>query len=219
MMSNEICQKCGVDAEGDIRTLYMFCTYEMNELGLPFSKKKLLMEVGARDFYTLKVCKQCRSDWMKAIKEWFETPIIPETCDSGIYVRDLGHTKQVTEEEFEEIMKEKPKPEKGVDFWEDIQDCEEIREKLKDKTYAHALYGATTNFSYIHTTGVAAEMATFRGTGGIIADMRNEIIPNNNEDYLTFYWGENWETRNEEVESDLEKLGWKIVEEDKDNGK
>jgi NMD protein affecting ribosome stability and mRNA decay len=96
---SEICQKCGIDAEGEIRTLWMACLYEMNELGIPFEK----VELGDRYYYTLKVCKQCRADWMRAIKVWFETPIIPETCDSGIYVRDLGHAKQVTHEEWEII--------------------------------------------------------------------------------------------------------------------
>jgi hypothetical protein len=98
-MSNEICQKCGVDAEGDIRTLWMACLYEMNELDIPFEE----VELANRHYYTLKVCKECRADWMKSIKVWFETQIIPETCDSGIYIRDLGHAKQVTLEEFQNI--------------------------------------------------------------------------------------------------------------------
>lgn len=55
-----------------------------------------------RSFYTLRVCKRCRSDWMQAIKHWFNTvPVPKESCGSGIFVREYGKTVEVTQEEWE----------------------------------------------------------------------------------------------------------------------
>lgn len=101
-MSDEKCIKCG-NTEGDLRTLRMWCLYEMNELGLPFSKEKF----ERMEFYTLRVCKRCRADWMKAIKDWFNTPRQSEdSCESGIYIREYGALKEVTREEFD-LLKER----------------------------------------------------------------------------------------------------------------
>ena len=96
-MSKEICDKCK-EVDEDRRTLWMACFYEMEELGVPF--RQIL--IGGSEFYTLRVCKRCRSDWMMAIKNWFESPIIEDTCDSGIYIREYGKLMQVTPEQFEE---------------------------------------------------------------------------------------------------------------------
>jgi rRNA maturation protein Nop10 len=55
-----------------------------------------------RGFYTLRVCKSCRSDWMQAIKFWFNTVPKPEaSCGSGIYVRELGKVVEITYEEWQ----------------------------------------------------------------------------------------------------------------------
>lgn len=64
------CQRCG-DVGSDRRTLWMACMYEMRELGLPFEMKQLNKD-GAF-FYTLLVCKDCRADWLKSIKYWFNS--------------------------------------------------------------------------------------------------------------------------------------------------
>jgi hypothetical protein len=69
---DERCARCGKDG-GDRRTLWMACLYEMNELHIPFEKvsvKEDGMDRG-RSFYTLRVCKECRADWMAAIQWWF----------------------------------------------------------------------------------------------------------------------------------------------------
>lgn len=90
----EICIKCGEEGE-DRRTLYMKCCYDMNELEIPFEA----VVVGG--VYTLRVCKRCRSDWMKAIKNWFQSPIIEEeSCGSGIFIREFGEIKEISDEEF-----------------------------------------------------------------------------------------------------------------------
>lgn len=61
----------------------------------------------ARDqaFYTLRVCKGCRADWMGAIKEWFTAPPEVRTgCGSGIFVRENGaiKEKEVSREDWEQ---------------------------------------------------------------------------------------------------------------------
>ena len=57
------CKKIGRDR----RTLWMACFYQMMELGIPFKHQKL----GGDKLYTLIVCKDCRADWLCAIREWF----------------------------------------------------------------------------------------------------------------------------------------------------
>lgn len=94
----EICQRCG-DVGYDRRTLFMACFAEMGSLGVPFSKIRLHdaeclkdpqvlklepfqsePEVDYKptdgklqdyDFYTLRVCKKCRGEWLDAIQKWF----------------------------------------------------------------------------------------------------------------------------------------------------
>lgn len=95
-MIENVCQKCGND-EGDLRKLWMSCLYEMNEVGIPFGRSK----DDHHDFYTISVCKQCRGDWMMAIKNWFEEPIVENKCDSGIFIPEYGKLLQVTPEEYE----------------------------------------------------------------------------------------------------------------------
>jgi len=52
-------------------------------------------------FYTMLVCKKCRADWMHAIKDWFENSVPnPPSCGSGIFVRENGACKEITEQEW-----------------------------------------------------------------------------------------------------------------------
>jgi hypothetical protein len=122
----DICEKCGVDTEGDGRTLWMACFYDMSEMDVPFTLcalngtfmekegmrrglvkyvpiwKKVFGSEQVRPFYTLRVCKSCRGSWMESIREWWhKRPETEESCGSGIYVRDLGRNIEVTREEFE----------------------------------------------------------------------------------------------------------------------
>ncbi len=89
---SEICQRCK-GFGSDRRTLWMACFYEMKELGLPFEK----LFIAERDFYTLRVCKSCRADWMSSIREWFNAPIIAEP-EEGIPTRELGATRMKPDE-------------------------------------------------------------------------------------------------------------------------
>lgn len=98
-MDNQ-CQRCHEEHE-DLRTLSMACSYNMSELKLPF----MVEDSGV--FYTLSVCKRCRSDWMHFIKIWFDNPnmnTIPyEERGSGIFIRDLGCNREISEEGFKKL--------------------------------------------------------------------------------------------------------------------
>jgi hypothetical protein len=84
------CQRCNSE-EQDLRTLWMACFYEMDELGLPFSHTA----VDGRRFYTLRVCKDCRADWMKEQQEWFVRTKTQENTGSGCFVREYGTNKEL----------------------------------------------------------------------------------------------------------------------------
>lgn len=97
----EQCQRCH-EADEDRRTIRMECFYEMDELGLPFKHEHIsshIQDNGTR-FYTLRVCKECRADWMSAIKDWFAHPPIRQSCGSGIFIRENGGIREITEEEW-----------------------------------------------------------------------------------------------------------------------
>lgn len=128
-MGEERCARCGGLGE-DRRTLWHSCFYEMNELNIPFEQflisgklgqkigeephpifKGLSMPTYSEDttdtslaVYTLRVCKDCRADWLETIRQWYNNP--PEqqkSPETGIFVRHLGKTIEVTEEEFQRI--------------------------------------------------------------------------------------------------------------------
>ena len=96
----EYCRKCETE-EDDLRTLWMSCFYEMNELALPFAKVQNPLSTNLpREFYTLRVCKNCRSEWMESIQAWWILPTTRESCGSGIFIRRFGANVEVTDEEF-----------------------------------------------------------------------------------------------------------------------
>lgn len=76
-MSKETCQRCG-EAGYDCRTLV------------------------DRTFFTLRVCKDCRAEWLSAIERWFDKePLKEESCGSGLFVRRNGVSVEITREEFD----------------------------------------------------------------------------------------------------------------------
>jgi hypothetical protein len=113
-VSKETCQRCG-EKDYDRRTLYMACFYEMDELKIPFDHTIIFGHVKLpinkhnegppyedieKMFYTLLVCKDCRADWMGAIKNWFNEKPVRNSCGSGIFVRHNGATVEITEDEW-----------------------------------------------------------------------------------------------------------------------
>lgn len=91
----ELCMRCLEEGE-DRRTLYMACFYQMSELPIHFVETV----VGTQVFYTLRVCKGCRAEWLRAIRQWFTSAPNRESCGSGIFVREYGTNIEVTKEEF-----------------------------------------------------------------------------------------------------------------------
>lgn len=93
------CQKCKKE-DDELRTIWMSCFYDMNELEIPFENIDFNHGEFPIKFFTLLVCKACRSTWLKTIKAWYETTIQTESCGSGIFVREFGATVEITEEEW-----------------------------------------------------------------------------------------------------------------------
>ena len=80
----------------------MACFYEMTELKIPLKEETIKGTEESHHFYTMRVCKDCRADWMAAIKNWFSTSKQEkESCGSGIFVRKLGATSEITKEEWD----------------------------------------------------------------------------------------------------------------------
>lgn len=128
----EMCQRCG-EVDTDRRTLWMACFYAMNEMdGVPFNGVQwegitrtqiateqrrigtMAFDVPVYDephdtaprtqhFYTLRVCKDCRADWMDAIARWFEERPERPAEDAIVPIRVNGATRMVTVEEYERM--------------------------------------------------------------------------------------------------------------------
>lgn len=131
--TGEKCQKCGEVGEDrrtlwmscfysmhELPVPFKQIAIHGENLQLKSSKKKLLFTGGpivdtfefekpsgkdlhTTTFYTLRVCKDCRADWMDAIKNWFQGKSWTHDqlpCNSGIFVRRNGATVEITEEEW-----------------------------------------------------------------------------------------------------------------------
>ena len=73
-----------------------------------FDQKPPVGEARKFNFFTLRVCKECRADWMSAIECWFKAvPKKTESCGSGIFVRLHGINVEISLEEWEQLQKEK----------------------------------------------------------------------------------------------------------------
>lgn len=59
-------------------------------------------ELEPRKLFTIRVCKDCRADWLTAIKRWFETKIPLPGTGTGVYIRDNGTARELTPEEIRE---------------------------------------------------------------------------------------------------------------------
>jgi hypothetical protein len=111
----------------------MACFYAMEEIGIPFQQvsihgavcekigEELLPTIQTRTsqfcdpgdreprhnpFFTLRVCKRCRADWLTAIRDWFGADISPEPT-SDVYIRHLGYTRAATAEEIDRLKARK----------------------------------------------------------------------------------------------------------------
>ena len=76
----------------------MSCFYDMGELKVP------LKERGDGKF-SIKVCKTCRADFLQMVELWFNNPTPRPEIETGIFVRHLVSTIEITEKEFHERRK------------------------------------------------------------------------------------------------------------------
>jgi len=67
--AEEKCQRCGTESP-DLRTLLLACLYSLNETGVPFTIYDHIASDG-RKFYALRICKECRGLFIRALMEWF----------------------------------------------------------------------------------------------------------------------------------------------------
>lgn len=131
MSGDERCQRCD-EADPDLRTLWMACLYDMQELSVPFKQVQVrgtyAEKVGTKKlerfgitvpvfeakedasahpyhYFTLRVCKECRADWMRALKTWFYLDNRPPPTGTGVYVRDKGVSREATEAEVREMRR------------------------------------------------------------------------------------------------------------------
>jgi len=96
----EACQRCH-EVDEDRRTLMMACFYDMDELKIPFRHELIQQHIqdSGQKFYTLRVCKGCRAEWMESQKSWFFNVIRDEeSCGSGIFVMRNGVPVEISEE-------------------------------------------------------------------------------------------------------------------------
>jgi hypothetical protein len=86
-----------------------------------------------------------------------------------------------------------------------------IRALAKDDDLAEELYGAMCNMDWVTLDGVNADepwSCSWRYAGGIVADLRER-----GEEYIDFYCGGNEGTVTPRVRMEMERLGWKPLDE------
>lgn len=133
-MTDERCQRCG-DMGQDRRNLWMACGYAMEEMDIPFKRLSVHGQVfyptGMKDvssfmvpvwpepdpdveshlhqYYKLRVCKDCRADWMRAIRDWFNSVpdhLVPDAPEADISVRIDGAVRMFTLEQYYQFKRE-----------------------------------------------------------------------------------------------------------------
>ena len=114
----------------------MACFYAMDELDIPFAQEAVYghrrrvvrherlasfnvlvpvfdepdpdAENRHHSFFTLRVCKRCRSDWMHGIKRWYDNGyLVTDEPTEGVFVRDLGRTRLATDDEIAAMTAER----------------------------------------------------------------------------------------------------------------
>ena|SRR3990167_634529 len=76
------------------------------QINIQAGKVRCHGELTPMGLYTLRVCKDCRADWMQAITTWFRATPARESCGSGIFVRRNGATIEVSLSEYESSKRE-----------------------------------------------------------------------------------------------------------------
>ena len=154
MSTDHRCQRCDIQDQ-DLRTLRMSCGYDMQELQLPFELmpfRNTPSVEGHRKyttFYTLRVCKTCRADWMDTIGIWFRSPSTKLETGTGVFVRDRGTARELTTEEIAATVHQIMDEVGGYRVV--IQDkCEEIRNDIDSlvRNFVGDVVGEDCSFDY-----------------------------------------------------------------------
>lgn len=98
----ETCQRCGEYGE-DRRTLRIECLYQLSELDIPWRDR----EPSRADGYRVVICKECRASFLRTLEEWWKSPESRESTGTGVFVRDRGSNRELTQEEVDEMRKER----------------------------------------------------------------------------------------------------------------
>lgn len=133
--------------------------------------------------------------------------------DRGSFNREIiekqfqkGQISQETYENWQSLMKryeeERENLEKNLEF--DLRTCDWIVDKCKKSTeYSKNLYSALCNNIFENNKNEEFS-CSWRHAGGIVADLNEE------GDYIDWYCSGKEGIINEEISSDLEKIGWKL---------
>lgn len=79
-------------------------------------KEKIILQSGTvrskgeltpQALYTLRVCKECRADWMDAIKSWYSRVPEKQSTGTGVWIRDKGMNREATVEEVEKMLQQR----------------------------------------------------------------------------------------------------------------
>jgi hypothetical protein len=103
------CQKCG-KKEYPLREVLISCQYDLDNLDIPFITKEVGFYKNDQPkphfFFSLNICVECRSLFMEAIKNWFETPlkVLSDVAEgSGIFVTINGRYQEISEKKWDEL--------------------------------------------------------------------------------------------------------------------
>jgi hypothetical protein len=91
------------------------------------------------------------------------------------------------------------------------KDLEKLKDKLEDLSYAKALYAALCNMKWVNDKIEGEVHITWRSSGSVVAELRDK-----GEDYIDFYCSGNEGIVRKDILEDLNKLGWKPKEWEKE---
>jgi hypothetical protein len=101
-MEMETCQRCGEDGF-DRRTLRIECLYNLSELDIPWKDR----EPSRNDGYRVRICKECRASFLRTLETWWKSVEPRESTGTGVFVRGHGANRELTQEEVDEMRKER----------------------------------------------------------------------------------------------------------------
>jgi hypothetical protein len=64
-------------------------------------------ELTPQHLYTLRVCKDCRADWLDTIRSWFTTVNRKQSPGTGVWIRENGTNREATPEEVENMIRDR----------------------------------------------------------------------------------------------------------------